>query len=103
MSAVGRAEEVEHLLMKCLFQDGEIVEGKPPVDAILVEGIVQRFGFHQGRVAEIKPRLKEILADMQDPFFKEKSGGWSFLNLPFDRHGQHWGEHRNVEQLVVPT
>lgn len=98
----GYASRVHSVLLDCLFLPEEIVGGKPPADAVLVEGIVNNFGFHKGRLeghrAEVQALLREIL---HDNFHEDKGGGWSFLQMAAARDGSIWGEHRSCQDLLV--
>ena len=97
------SERVEAIFCDCLFCDEEITDGKPPEDAILVKGIVSNFGMHPNRVGEHKEEIRELLNLMPDSFHtgEDKGGGTSFLNLCMTKDERQWGEHRNMEQLVV--
>jgi hypothetical protein len=95
------SQQVEEVFMSCLFKEEEVTEGKLPIYAILVEGIVHRLGFHPQRIELNKGKIKEFLNEMPKEFHKNGGGGWSFLNMYMDKHGVQWGEHRNIEQLVV--
>jgi hypothetical protein len=93
------AKEVETVLLDCLFKPEELVGGKPPSDAVLVEGITSKFGFHPGRLESHKGRIKAWLAALPPQFRKNSGGGWSFLNACMDADDNQWGEHRDVENL----
>ena len=87
------AENVEAVFMDCLFGDEE-----PGRDsAVIVDAIQGKFGFHPGRLAANAPKIRAMLDELPDGF----SQGWSFLNACQHRGGRHWGEHRNVEQLLT--
>ncbi len=95
------AEKVDEILRDALFKDEEISANEIPENAIVVEGIVQKFAFHPGRLKSHAEELRDILLEIPEPFHRGKGGGWSFLNLCNDKQGNQWGEHRNMEQLVV--
>lgn len=44
------AEAVQKILRDCLFKKEEIVDGKPPADVVIVDGIVRKFGLHKQRL-----------------------------------------------------
>lgn len=96
-----KAEQVRHLVQTCLFKDEEIVDGKPPKGAVLVDGITRKFGFHPERLDLHKDAIREVLADMPDEFHHKNGGGQTFLNMCCDRHGVHWGEHPIMDDLVA--
>lgn len=98
------ATAVDTILTKCLFTEEEISsagEGRPPEGAVIVEGVMQKFGFHPGRVTENKEAIRLLLAELPSEFRANEGGGWSFLNACMDKNDRQWGEHRNVEALLV--
>lgn len=88
---------------RVLYQNEELRDGKPPDDALTVEGLVNKYAFHPERVAAAKPEIDALLKELPETFRKSgtNAGGWSFLNACMDRHGEQWtGEHRAMELLV---
>lgn len=89
------SRRVDELMRACLFQDDETFDG-----AITVEGIINNYGFHPGRIAEHAGEIGELLAELPDEFQADKGGGWSFLSACDDRHGNQWtGLHLVMERL----
>ena len=95
------AQAVEAIMMDCLYREDEVVNCQPPEGHVMVDGIVARFAFHPGRLQQHKQTICLLLAELPIEFHKNTGGGWSFLNACFDKTGRQWGEHRNMEQLVV--
>lgn len=95
------AERVDKVIKDCLYKAEEIPDGKPPVDAVIVKGIVRDFAFHPGRLAAHRADVAAMCDELPDNFHKSKGGGWSFLNLCMDKHGNQWGEQSDGEALVV--
>lgn len=97
------AEAVTAIMADCLYRHDEIAGGKVPDDAVLVEGVVRKYGLHPGRLASHKAEIADLLADLPTEFqpSPEGGGGWSFLNACMDKNGRHWGEHRDMEALFV--
>lgn len=93
------AEKVEKIFLDCLFKETEIIEGKPNMEPVKVEGIINNFGFHPERLTSHKAQIAELLHELPSEFLQDSGGGWSFLNACMDKHGEHWGEHRDIEQL----
>jgi hypothetical protein len=92
------AKIVNETITYCLFAADELENGIP-ADAIIVEGITMKLGFHAGRVEEKKPIIKELLNEMPSQFHES---GWTFLNLCQDKNGNQWADlHRTMEALVV--
>lgn len=90
------AIEVHEIFVDCLFREDE-----PIVDPAIGEGILQRYGFHPGRIANHSQRIHELLLALPEGFREDKGGGWTFLNACDDAAGNHWGEHRNMDELFV--
>lgn len=96
------ATKVEDIVKYCLYNDNEMSEdGSIPKDAIIVDGIMTKMGFHPNRINEKKEEIKNILNEMPDYFHKNQGGGWSFLNLCNDKNDVQWGEHHDMENLVI--
>lgn len=91
------AERVHATMMACLYKPDEIVDGKAPADAVMVEGLVATYGFHPQRLQRAKPDVIEMIGRLHDNF--TKGGGWTFLNMCQDRDGELWGEQRTCESL----
>lgn len=88
-------EAVDSLMRDCLFAEGESNDG-----AIVVEGVVGRFGFHPGRIAANTDMIRELLEELPAPFQASSGGGWTFLNACEDRHGNQWtGLHQVMDHL----
>jgi hypothetical protein len=94
------AERVEAILKDCLYREDEI-DGAPPEDAVIAEGVMAKYAFHPQRLESHKAEIAALCNELPDEFQKSKGGGWSFLNLCQTKAGVQWGEHRNCEQLVV--
>jgi hypothetical protein len=96
-----RAERVNSIFRACLFQDDEIVNGKPVVDPVVTDLVSMTVGFHPQRLEQNRAAVVEIAKEVfSDDFYEDRGGGHSFLQVPFDREGHHWCEHRTAEQLV---
>lgn len=92
------SQRVSNIFMDCLYKDAEVVDGKPCIDPIIIEGISTMFGLHPHRVKRYDTEITGMLSELDDTFKK----GWSFLNLCMDRHGNQWtGLHNVQEQLMV--
>lgn len=93
------AEKVKELLYKCCFNDEELAAG---ISSFMpAAGVQSKLGFHPGRVEEHAATIKELL-DLLPEAFQEKGGeGASFLNACVDKEGNQWGEHINVDELLM--
>lgn len=95
------AARVQSIMEACLYEEAEAPNAPPP-DAVIVEGVMLNFGLHPGRVREHDAEIAELLAELPDGFrLSGEGGGWSFLAACEDRNGTLWGEHRDIEALMV--
>jgi hypothetical protein len=95
------ATEVNAAFLDSLFLDTEIVNGKPPVDAVIVEGVRGKYGFHFQRLGSHRSQVQAWLALLPVEFRANGGGGWSFLNACQTHDGEQWGEHRDMEELFA--
>ena len=97
MSEKSLSEQVYAVLVDSLYNEDEIVDGKIPKDAVIVEGLTATFGFHPERLNSHKEQIRKILDQMPPEFRYTGGGGWSFLNLCLDKNGNQWAEHPTME------
>ncbi len=67
----------------------------------MVEGLTIKVGFNPERLLSHKDEIIELLDELNDNFKESIGGGYSFLEAPFDKHGNHWGEQSNAQELVL--
>lgn len=73
-----------------------------PEGAVIVEGILSRFGLHAGRLESHRAEVTEMLMNLPLGFRQSSGGGWSFLQACDDREGVQWtGFHMIMSQLFV--
>jgi hypothetical protein len=107
MEAIGtvhrdnRATLINAVFRDCLYKDSEVADGKTPTDAVVVEGILGRYGFNPIRVEENRENIVKLLTGLPPSFYAESGGGYTTLQLAFDANDDQWGEHRNVDQLCA--
>lgn len=95
------ANEVVKIFMNCLFLEAELIDGKPPADAIVVDGILCKFGFNRKRIAMHKSRIAEMLLALPVEFHSNGGGGMSFLGACYDIDGVQWtGLHHTMGNLL---
>ena len=94
------SKNVQDIFFDSLFLDDEL---KTDIikQAIYVNGPITNVGFHPERLEKHREEVKDLLSQLPEPFRKSKGGGWSFLMACANSKGELWGEHRNVEQLVL--
>jgi hypothetical protein len=93
------ADNVETVLLDCLFHDDEDMDNR-----IEVEGILHTYGFHperlQGHAQDVIGMINCLPHQFLAPPYGE--GGWSFLNMCDDKDGVQWtGLHQTMEHLCV--
>lgn len=94
------ADNVRSVAQKCLFTDAEFRDGEDvPAGAVVVDGIVGKYAFHQDRLADNTGDIASLLSGLEDSFMSEGGGGMSFLQACMDRSGNHWGEHPTMGLL----
>jgi len=104
-------ERVNKAFLEVLYTESEVeayadselgAEGQPK-GAIIVEGIMNRFGFHPERLEQKREQVGRWLRALPHQFHAdggEDSGGWSFLNACNQENGMQWtGLHQRMEQL----
>ena len=88
-------------VLDSLFKDQEVPDRKPPADAVIVDGALGKMAFHSGRLETHPQEVADALRQLPDQFHEGKGSGWSFLNACMDKDGNQWGEHVNVNELMV--
>lgn len=92
------SEKVSEIFGNCLFKDDEIIDGKPIVEPIYVEGITLNFGLHPERVNQYSEEIAKFICELPETF----KNGWSFLNLCETKDGEQWtGIQKVCEELMV--
>lgn len=91
------AEKVSEIFMDCLFRDDEIPENGKPANAVMCSGIIHNVGFHKERLMSHTDEINNLI----DHWNSQLSEGVSFLTLCVDETGEQWGEHINMEQLLL--
>lgn len=94
MSTKLNAERVREIFVDCLFREGE-----DNSNHVEVEGITRTDWFHPDRLEGHKVEIEAMLNELPSEFKRSGGGGWSFLKACFDKHGNHWAEHRSMEKL----
>lgn len=92
------AENVNRILMDCLFRNKELEEDIPPYTK--GTGIKGRLLFHPERLASHKADIEAMCDQLSDDFKKAGGGGSSFLNASITKDGRQWGEHSNIDELL---
>lgn len=93
------ANAVVETLKQCLFTQEEInaAPNGVPLNVVWVQGVQMQFGLHPERLESTREQVQQWVHALPEQF----NAGWSFLQMCVDREGTHWGEHRNMEALLV--
>jgi len=97
------AENVKKTLLDCLFTDEELkaCNGKPE-KFVMAEGVMMKVGFHPERLESHRAEVSSMLSELPPEFMHDNpSGGWSFLNACMTKNGEQWGEHPNIDELLL--
>lgn len=94
------AKNVRTIFTDCLCP-GNYKELPSDTKCIKVEGIVTNFVLMADKVENHAQEIKEMLDQLQPEFNIDGGGGYTFLNMPFDRFGKQWGEQLNAQELMV--
>lgn len=90
------SKNVSNVFFDCLFRQEEIKDNKPLCDYTFVKGIRANFAFNSERLNKHQKDITDMIDQL--PGIENET---SFLNLCMTKDGIQWGEHENVEQLVV--
>jgi len=91
------AKRVRDILVNCLFKE----DPEPGTQYIPVIGITVNLGFRVDRINEYSGEIKELLNELPDGFKESSGGGWSFLQAYVDKDDNQWGDHKNMEELMM--
>lgn len=98
------AKQIEEILFDCLYKPDELTSDAPPTNAVLVQGINSKFGFHPERLKSHRQDVLNLLEKIITNEFRTGEGGgggYSFLSLCTDRQGELWGQHRDCDALLA--
>lgn len=96
-------QNVNSIFLKCLFLDSELGEGGKPKEGTFVpaRGVITQVGFHPGRIEKHKEEVMQMLMQLPHQFRQtDEFGGWSFLQACLREDGEHWAEHRTIDELL---
>ena len=96
------AENVPTVMKGCMFTREKAPQGaEAPEGAVVVRGIIYKFGFHPERLEASRESVAAMLEDLEPIFRHDIGGGYTFMSMVVTREGVQWGEQRNAEQLLV--
>ena len=89
------AKNVESVFSKCLAK----TENEP--EGIQVEGVEHDFVFSKSEIEKEKNKIAEMLMCLPNEFMQDQGGGYSFLKACYDKNGNQWGDHLQIEKLFA--
>ena len=93
---------VDSVMRDCLFTDDEVKQANgQPENMVVSSGIMMNVGFHKERLESHREDVASMLSQLDDTFRLENGGGWSFLNACYTKEQEHWGEHRDMDNLFI--
>lgn len=96
------ATRIDVIIRDCLYRAEELTEpGKAPEDAVIVDALTQKFGFHPQRLEGYRAEVWQLCQQLPTAFHEDTGGGWSFLNMCMDKEENLWGQHRDCEALLA--
>lgn len=91
------AKNVHDIFMDCLFKDTP----KSGTKYLPAEGLTTNVGFNTDKINKYANDIKSLLNELPETFRETVGGGWSFLEAYLYKDGNHWGEHTNMQELLL--
>jgi hypothetical protein len=92
------SENVERTVLGCLFD--EKPTGIELSKAVVVEGIVRKYGFDPEKLKNHEEDIFSMLKQLPKSFMKSCGGGMTFLDACYREDGIQWtGFHQSMEAL----
>ena len=95
------AKEIHEVFMDCFYEDEEIdqaeLEGGEMTPLLKLEGCMVNVGFDPARVQKNQEKIEAFLNEVPNIFYT----GANFTMLYMDKDGNHWGEHKNCDELLI--
>jgi hypothetical protein len=86
-------ENVKTVFEKCIT-DSEL-------GSLIIGGPVHQCMMSKEKLKEEEENIYSMLKQLPDDFMQNGGGGMSFLNACIRKDGVHWGEHINIEMLLI--
>lgn len=68
---------------------------------VSVHGITLQCFFDKSVIEKYDKEIKDMLNELPDSFRLNGGGGYSFQQACYDKHGNHWGEHHDMQILFM--
>lgn len=92
------AQNVVDTMLSCVFENGT-PEAEILARAVLVEGIMCKFGFDPEKLKAKEADIASMLEQLPHQFRANVGGGYSFLAACLRADGVHWAEHKTMDEL----
>lgn len=86
------SENVRNVLEDCFFSEEE-----DKSKYVEVYAVMRHLGLNPEKVQKNKADIIDMLNQLPDEL---RAGGGSFLNAVYDKDGNQWGEHDNLDELL---
>ena len=91
------AKVVSNIFQDCLFKEHPSVG----TNFIKAEGITTNVGFNPVKIEKHVEEIKSLLDELHAEFKESSGGGWSFLQMYVDKNDNQWGDHPNMQELML--
>lgn len=95
------AENVHTVLMDCLFTPEEVARSGGHPKMVTAQAVQLHIGLHPDRLESHRSDIEAMADQLLPEFKKDIGGGSSFLNACVTADGHQWGEHQNIDELLV--
>lgn len=90
-------ENVETVLLDCLYAE----EPDDVSEPIIVTGLTFKLAFDPAKIQSHLLEIHSMLMQLPDDFMASGGGGMTFLAMNVRNDGVQWGQHRDMEKLVL--
>ena len=87
---------IHEIFMDCLFKN--VSDDDMCISVYTLTGI---FGFVPEKIEKYSHEIHSMLQELPIEFHEGSGGGYSFLQLPFTKDGNQWGEQPNANELMA--
>lgn len=91
------ASNVLKVFNGCLFD----TQPDTGTEFIGVKGVQVNVGFDPHKIEQHKEEITSLLDQLDDKFKENTGGGYSFMNVPFTKDGNQWGEQTDGDRLMM--
>lgn len=94
------SSRVHELFKKSLFNEVELINGKPSLKPVVAEGVLINVGFHPERIENAREEISMMIDSLNPDIDTDK--GILFFHICRDRNGNRWTDSYQIcEELVL--